>query len=59
MIGKVRQRVVDLTDQQVLAVIEASHWCFHTDNSIAFSMFRRLSWALLRKSYSREKAHRP
>jgi hypothetical protein len=50
MVRKVRQRVVDLTDQQVLAIIEASHCCFPIDNSIAFSRFRRLSWSLVRKS---------
>jgi hypothetical protein len=43
MVGKVRQRVVDRTDQQVWAVIEASSRCFHTDNSLAFSRLRRRS----------------
>jgi hypothetical protein len=34
---KVRQRVVDLADPPVLAVIETSHSFFHGIDSIAFS----------------------
>ena len=51
MVRKVRQRVVDLADQQVLTVIETSHFCFHGSDSIAFAMPSLPIRALLRKSY--------
>ena len=36
VVSKVRQRVVDLADQQILTVIEASHRCFHAGDFTAF-----------------------
>jgi len=38
MIGKVRQRIVDMTDQQMLAILQSSHIGFHGQNSNSFSM---------------------
>ena len=42
LVGKVRQRIVDLTDQEILAGISSCHRGFHAHASIAFSMIRRL-----------------
>jgi hypothetical protein len=49
-ISKVRQRVVDLADQEILTVIQTSHRFFHTPDSTAFTRILRPSQALLRKS---------
>src|SRR4029450_14140605 len=51
VVSKVRQRVVDLADQQKLTVIQTSHRFFHTGDSTAFAMIWRPSKSLSRKSY--------
>jgi hypothetical protein len=53
VVSKVRQRVVDLADQQILTIIETSHRFFHTADSTAFSRSGRPSKSLLRESYLR------
>src|SRR5215475_12571836 len=53
VVSKVRQRVVDLANQQILTVIETSHRFFHTADSTAFSRSGPPSKSLLRKPYLR------
>jgi hypothetical protein len=36
MVGEVRQRVIDLADEQVLAVVEARNFVAHGRDSTAF-----------------------
>lgn len=50
-IRKIRQRIIDLTDQQVLAIIQACHglgFRSHTPNLSAFRPF--FNYSVLRKS---------
>ena len=51
MVRKVRQRIVELPHQQVLTVIETSHFCFHGRDSSALVTLSLPIRALLRKSY--------
>src|SRR5205085_11110263 len=51
VVGEVRQRVVDLADEQVLAVVKARDFVAHGRDSTAFSRNWRPLWVSLRKSY--------
>jgi hypothetical protein len=51
VVGEVRQRVIDLADEQVLAVVEARNFVAHGRDSTAISRDWRLFMSLLRKSY--------
>src|SRR3954451_7805150 len=52
VVRKVCQRVVDLAEQQILAIIKTSHFSFHHKDATAFSNNPRPSKSFLRKSYS-------
>ena len=51
MVGEVRQRVIDLADEQVLAVVEARDFIAHADDFTAFSRNLATFCSVLRKSY--------
>jgi hypothetical protein len=51
VVSEVRQGIVDLADEQVLAVVKARNFVAHSRDFTAFSRNWRLFTSVLRKSY--------